>query len=91
VVGIDWIAQYPVTRLHLELGGYFGFGMIKANNWDNLKGAEFGMLAGPAYDSRHFGVSLHMKAGFSPFSSDGTPEGVLLYAPGILFKAYGKF
>ncbi|MBK7029725.1 MAG: hypothetical protein IPH45_11140 [Bacteroidales bacterium] len=89
--GLDWLVQYPHTPLHLQLGGYFGFGRIKADNWNNLKGADFGMLAGPAYDFRHFGVSVQMKAGFAPFGATGTPEGVLMYAPGVLVKLYGKF
>jgi hypothetical protein len=92
VIGIDWVAKYPNKMVHMELGGFFGYSMIKANNWDKLNGVDFGMLAGPAYESRYFGISVLMKAGFSPHTSgDGIPEGVLLYTPGILFKVYGRF
>lgn len=91
IVGIDWLARYPKTRLHIQLGGYFGYGMIKANYWDNLKGADFGMLAGPAFETGAFGACIHFRSGFSPFSSSGRPEGILLYTPGIVFKLYGKF
>lgn len=89
-LGIDWVAKYPLTRLHLQLGGYFGYSILKANNWDKLQGIDFGMLAGPGYETRHFGVSVMVKAGFAPYSSKGTPEGILMYAPGILFQVYGK-
>ena len=91
VIGIDWLAKYPDTKLHIELGGFAGYSMLKADNWDNLKGADFGMLAGPAYESRHFGVSFLWKAGFSPHFSDGVPERILMYTPGMLIKVYGKF
>lgn len=90
-IGIDWVSRYPETKLHLELGGYFGYSFLKANNWANLKGIDFGMLAGPAYETKHFGVSVMIKAGFAPYFSSGTPEGILLYAPGMLFQVYGKF
>lgn len=91
VIGIDWLAKYPASKLHLQLGGYFGAGMITADNWDNLKGIDFGLLAGPAFESGHIGASLQVKAGFAPFFSDGTPNTVLMHTPGILFKVYGMF
>lgn len=91
IIGLEWTARYPNTRLHLELGGYFGYGYITANHWDNLKGADFGLLAGPAFESRFIGISVKMKAGFSPFVSDGIPEGVLLLTPGVLIEVFGKF
>jgi hypothetical protein len=91
IAGIEWLACYPRTRLHMQLGGYFGYGMIKANHWDNLKGVDFGMLAGPAFETMHFGISIQMKAGFAPFSSGGSPEGILMYTPGFLVRLYGKF
>ncbi|NVO19306.1 MAG: hypothetical protein HXX13_06370 [Bacteroidetes bacterium] len=91
LLGLEWISEYPKTRLHLELGGYFGYGLIKASHWNDLHGVDFGMLAGPAFDMKYFGVSVNLKAGFSPYKSKGTPEGILLYTPGVLFKVYGKF
>jgi len=91
LVGIDWLAKYPATKLHMQLGGYFGAGMIKADNWDNLKGIDFGLLAGPAFESGPIGIAVQLKAGFAPFYSDGSPEVVLMYTPGVLFKIYGRF
>lgn len=91
VIGIDWLARYPATKLHLQLGGYFGAGIISAQNWDNLKGIDFGLLAGPGYESGRIGASVQIKAGFAPFFSDGTPNTVLMHTPGALIKIYGKF
>jgi hypothetical protein len=90
-VGFNWLGQYPKTKLHFQLGGYFGYAMIKANNWDNLQGVDFGLITGPAFETRHLGAAIHLQAGFSPYKSTGTPEGILLYTPRILFKIYGRF
>jgi len=90
-MGINWMGQFPKTPLHLQLGGYFGYGMIKATNWTNLKGADFGLISGPAYETNRIGVALHLEAGFSPYKSPGTPQGILLYTPRVLLKIYGKF
>ena len=90
-IGVNWLGQFPKTRLHLQLGGYFGYELIKAQNWDNLTGPDFGMIAGPAFETGSFGVALHLQSGFSPNKSSGTPEGILLYTPRVLLKIYGKF
>lgn len=91
VIGIDWLAKYPATKLHMQAGGYFGAGLIKADNWDNLKGIDFGLLAGPAFESGHIGVAVQVKAGFAPFFADGVPNTVLMHTPGVLFRVYGIF
>lgn len=91
IVGLEWNARYPATQLHMEVGGFFGYGQINADHWNNLKGADFGLLAGPAFENKYFGASVKVKAGLSPFSAGGTPEGVLMFAPGVLFEVYGRF
>lgn len=91
VAGLEWLARYPQKPLHMQLGGYAGYGLIRADNWDDLHGADFGMLAGPAYEKKHFGVTAQVKAGVSPFKSSGTPEGVLIFAPAVLLKMYARF
>lgn len=89
--GIDCIGQFPATPLHMQLGGYMGFGYLMANNWDNLAGIDFGLVAGPAWENEHIGVSAQVRSGFAPYSSSGTPKGVLLFNPKILLKIYYKF
>jgi len=91
VAGLEWLARYPQKPLHMQLGGYAGYALIRADNWDDLHGADFGMLAGPAYEKKHFGVAAQVKAGVSPFKSSGTPEGLLLFAPGVILKMYARF
>lgn len=91
IVGLEWNAKYPATKVHMEVGGYFGYGQINADYWNNLNGADFGLLAGPAFENKYFGAALRFKAGFSPFSAGGTSSGVLILSPSILFEIYGRF
>src|SRR5665647_1466131 len=35
-IGLNWLGQYPKTSLHMQLGGYFGYGFLRAQSWDNL-------------------------------------------------------
>ena len=90
-LGLEWIGQYPSTPLHLQLGGYMGYGFLAANHWDNLKGFDFGMIAGPAYETQHIGLSVQVRSGYAPYSSNGTPSGVLLFNPKLLLKVYYRF
>ena len=90
-LGIDWTGEFPAKPLHMELGGYIGFGVLEANNWANLTGFDFGMIAGPAYEKGRCGVSLHVRSGYAPYSSNGSPSGVLLFNPKILLKGYYRF
>lgn len=91
IVGLEWNARYPATKLHLEVGGFVGYGQINADHWNNLRGADLGLLAGPAFENKYFGASVKVKAGLSPFSAGGTPSGVLMFTPGVLFEVYGRF
>jgi hypothetical protein len=88
--GLNWIGRYPKTALHLQLGGYAGFGIIKTRNWDNLSGFDIGMIAGPAFEKNNFGIALHLHGGHGWYESTGTPSGVMLYTPKILLKVYVK-
>jgi hypothetical protein len=90
-LGIEWIGQFPATPLHLQLGGYFGYGFLMAQHWDKLSGSDLGIIAGPAYEKKHFGVSAQVRSGFAPYKSSGTPSGVLLFNPKLLFKTYYRF
>jgi hypothetical protein len=92
VLGLNWIAQYPNKPFHIQLGGYFGYGFVKADMWDqSLSGIEYGMIVGPAYEKNNFGVALHLPTGFSYYTSSGIPDEVS-YSKGIyLLKFYYKF
>lgn len=90
-LGIDWIGQFPSTPLHMQLGGYMGFGFLMADDWDNLTGFDFGLIAGPAYEKGHFGISAQVRSGYAPYNSSGTHSGVLLFNPKFLIKLYYRF
>ena len=92
VLGLNWLAQYPNRPLHIQLGGYFGYGFVQSDMWDqSLGGIEYGMIAGPAYEKSNFGIALHFPTGFSYYFSTGTPDEVS-YSKGIyLLKLYYKF
>jgi len=89
-LGINGLGQFPKTSLHLQLGGYFGYGFLMAPHWDNQKGVDLGLIIGPAYERNRFGIALHMQVGHGWYESSGTPEGVMLYSPRFLLKAYFK-
>ncbi|MBK7712389.1 MAG: hypothetical protein IPJ37_16585 [Bacteroidales bacterium] len=91
-LGLNWLARYPNKPIHLQLGGYFGYGSVKADMWDHrLGGIEYGLLVGPAYEKNNFGIALHFPAGFSYYTSSGTPDEVSYSKGTYLLKAYYKF
>jgi hypothetical protein len=89
-IGVNWLGQFPKTQLHLQLGGYAGYGFLRANGWDNLNGFDLGLIAGPAFEKEHTGIALHVHSGYAWYESKGTPHGVMLYTPKILLKIYYK-
>lgn len=89
-IGLNWLGKYPKTQLHMQLGGYIGYGLLTAKDWDNLKGVDLGLIIGPAYERNKIGIALHMQGGHAWYGSSGTPEGVMLYYPRFLFKIYYK-
>jgi hypothetical protein len=91
-IGLNWTAQYPDTPLHLQLGGYFGYGFVKADIWDqSLGGIDYGIMVGPAYEKNNLGVALHVQSGYSYYTSSGTPDEVSYSKIRILAKVYYKF
>lgn len=90
-IGLNCIWQFPKTALHLQLGGYAGYGYLRANNWNDLTGLDMGGILGPAYEKEKLGVSVHLQSGYAGYKSSGTPESVKLYNPKILLKGYFKF
>lgn len=89
-IGLNWLGQFPKTSLHLQLGGYIGYGFLRAKDWDKLTGNDYGLILGPAYERKKFGIAVHMHEGHAWYKSSGTPVGVMLYTPKILLKVYYK-
>jgi hypothetical protein len=90
-IGFNWLVQYPKTILHMQLGGFVGYGFLKAQNWDRPSGFDLGMIAGPAYEMKNLGVALHIQTGHAWYKSSGSPSGVMLYTPRFLLKVYYRF
>lgn len=90
-IGVNALGQFPKTPLHMQLGGYLGFGSLNADQWDKLTGVDFGFIAGPAYEKNHCGAAIHVQTGYAGYTSSGIPEEVKLYNPKILLKLYYLF
>jgi hypothetical protein len=90
--GLTWLAQYPDKPLHAQLGGYFGYGFVKADIWDQtVSGIDYGIMIGPAYEKNNFGIAFHLQTGFSYYTSTGTPDEVSYSKGRFLVKIYHKF
>lgn len=89
-VGIDWLGQIRIAPLQIQLGGYFGFGFLKAQTWDRPFGYDLGLIAGPAWENERIGIAMHILAGHAWYQSSGSPSGVMLYTPKVLLKVYYK-
>ena len=91
-IGFNWLAQYPNTAFHAQLGGYMGFGSIIASNYDKaLNGTDVGAMLGPAYENDNFGVALHVMYGKGYYKTSGTDIEVGVAIPRFLLKVYYKF
>jgi hypothetical protein len=91
-VGLNWLAQYPNKPFHAQLGGYFGYGLVKANIWDqSVSGIDYGIMIGPAYEKNNFGIAFHLQTVYSYYTSSGTPDEVSYSKGRFLLKIYYKF
>lgn len=90
-IGLIVIAHFPEKPFHLQIGGYLGYGYLRADNWTDLYGFDAGGLFGPAYEKNKLGIALHIQSGYGGYTSDGTPEEVKLYNPRLLLKGYLRF
>ncbi|MGD0583941.1 MAG: hypothetical protein ABR974_13470 [Bacteroidales bacterium] len=91
-VGLNWLAQYPNTAFHAQLGGYVGYGYVTSSNWDqSLYGSDIGIMVGPAFEKGNIGIALHLQYGKAYYTSSGAPDEVGLAIPRILLKVYYKF
>ncbi len=85
--GVHWIAQYPKTGLHAELGGFFKAGKIVHDDFENNpKGMQYGIIAGPALDFGKISLAVHFQSGFSYFFQDDSPTDVLVMYPEVVLK-----
>ena len=91
-IGVNWLAQYPNSDFHMQLGGYIGYGFMKASDWDqSMYGTDMGIMVGPAYEKDIFGIALHVQYGKGYYTSSGIPTEVGLALPKFLMKVYYKF
>jgi hypothetical protein len=91
-LGFTWLAQYPNKAFHAQLGGYFGYGFVKADIWVQIvSGIDYGIMIGPAYEKNNFGIAIHIQTGFSYYTSSGTPDEVSYSKGRFLLKVYYKF
>jgi hypothetical protein len=91
-IGVNWLGQFPKNNFHLQLGGYFGYGLLKSKDWDqSLQGIDLGLLAGPAYENGNMGIALHVQSGMGWYYSAGNPQDVTLLNPKFVLKVYYKF
>jgi hypothetical protein len=99
--GLNWLAQYPRTAFHAQLGGYAGFGFVSSltlnqnlngSSTQNLPGVDLGIMVGPAYETKDLGIALHLQAGYGFYHlSSGSPDEVsFALIPRILLKIYHK-
>ncbi len=91
-IGANWLAQYPNNSFHAQLGGYIGYGSIKASDWDqSLYGTDIGIMVGPAFEKDNFGIALHVQYGKAYYTSSGIPTEVGFAIPRYILKVYHKF
>ena len=87
--GLHWIGQYPQKPLQAELGGFLNMGFATCEQWDaNMKGLEYGIIAGPAYSFGQIKIALHIQPTYSWLFSNDMPEAVLLMYPRIMCKLH---
>jgi hypothetical protein len=90
-IGVNWLAMFPKSAFHMQLGGYLGYGSIKAADWDQaLYGSDIGIIAGPAYETDMYGIAIQAQYGKGYYTSSGIPTEVGLAIPKFILKVYTK-
>jgi hypothetical protein len=90
-IGANWLAQYPNSTFHMQLGGYIGYGFISGSDWDqSVYGTDVGIMVGPAYEKDNLGIALHVQYGKGYYTSSGIPVEIGLSLPRCLLKVYYK-
>jgi len=90
-LGIELLGKFPAKPLHLQVGAFLGGGILRANHWDDLKGVDFGLFAGPAWEYKNIGFSAQLRSGYASYKSDGTPAKVRIYTPKLQLRMYLLF
>lgn len=88
-VGIQFLAQYPKTSFHAELGGFASLGHISSDAFDNpLSGIENGIIAGPAYTIGQIEMALQFQSSFGYYflPSNEAPASALIMYPKVMMK-----
>ncbi len=88
-IGMQWLGEYPAeSKFKVQLGGYIGFSMLSNSNWDETpKGMNYGIMAGPCYNTGKITVALHVHAGLSNYFGD-VIENANVLAPRVYIKVF---
>lgn len=82
-IGLEFLALYPKTSLHAQLGGFFDIGRINCEEFDNaVFGFDYGLIAGPAFQYENIGVALLFQPSFGYYfiaSGDSPDSGLIMY------------
>jgi hypothetical protein len=87
--GFEFLAQYPKTPFHAELGGFGNFGRISSDDFDNnLMGIENGIIAGPAFQAGPMEMSFQFQSCFGYYflPSNEAPASALIMYPRLMLK-----
>lgn len=87
--GMQWLGEYPAeSKFKVQLGGYMGFSMLSNSDWDETpKGMNYGIMAGPCYNTGKIAVALHVHAGLSNYFGD-VIENANILAPRVYLKVF---
>ncbi len=87
--GFQFIAQFPETPFHAEIGGFGNLGHIASDDFVNsLWGIENGIIAGPAYQIGQIEMSLQFQSCFGYYflPSNEAPASSLIMYPRLFMK-----
>lgn len=84
-IGLTWLGSIPADieqgEFGIQMGGYFGYGLLSHEILDSQSGMEMGILLGPVMRvTEHFEVAAHMASWSGYFSGRCSGRGVDPYA-----------
>jgi hypothetical protein len=88
-LGMQFLCIYPKTPLHAELGGFFHWGRITSDEFDNpVSGFDNGLLVGPGYtlNNMNFAILFQPTFGYYFISDGGAPDTGLIMYPKVTAK-----
>jgi hypothetical protein len=91
--GPIWMGHFPDKAIQLQLGGYFGFNtaFVEYDDFGNRRGIDYGIIVGPAFEYKNFGLAIHHHSGFAWYPYDGEPDEFSYANSKIKIKFYYKF